>query len=64
MKKTKKDLQNQLYIPIKLINGKKEYMLETHGKIKTYRSIPNLKKYAPDHDLIATYKISSITNKP
>ena len=60
MKPTKTDLKNQLYIPLKVVNGKKQYMLETHGKIKTYRSIPSLKKYAPEHDLIATYKIASI----
>lgn len=63
MKPTKKDIHNKLYYPIKIINGKKEFMFDTHGKIKSYRSTATLKIYAPDYDAIATYTLSGITIK-
>ena len=63
MKPTKKDLQNKLYLPLQVNNGKKEYMFDTHGKIKAYKSTSTLEIYAPEHDLVATYRLSSIKQK-
>ena len=64
MKKIRKSyLQNQLYLPIKINNGQKEYMFDSHNKIKAYKSKATLKMYAPDYDIIAIYSIASLISK-
>lgn len=51
------EIENTLYIPIKLNNGKFEYMFDTHGKIKVYKSMKSLKKYTKGYSTIAVYKL-------
>ena len=63
MKKRKCSLQNKLYLPIKLNGDKKEFMVESHNKIKSYKSTQSLLTYTPDCDLIATFTMSSIIDK-
>lgn len=60
---TKGKIQNKLYLPIKINNGKREYMFNSHGKIKAYKSISTLIMYSKDCDEIATYILSGIKFK-
>ena len=60
MNQTKQNIQNKLYLPLKLNDDKLEYMFTSHGKIKSYKSTEALIRYSPDCDKIATYKLTSI----
>lgn len=63
MKKRRCSFQNKLYLPIKLNNGKQEFMVDSHNKIKAYKSTSTLKMYAPGFDLIAVFSLNKIINK-
>ena len=58
--KSRKKVQDRLYLPLKVNNGKLEYMFDPRGKMKSYRSEETLKEYSPDYDEIAIYKLFSI----
>lgn len=60
MNQTKQTIQNKLYLPLKLNKSKLEYMFDTHGKRKEYKSIDMLLRYSPDCEKIAVYKIKEI----
>ena len=58
--KSKKTVQDKLYLPLKLNGDKLEYMLDSRGKVKHYRSEETLLEYTPDCDKIAVYKLINI----
>lgn len=59
----KEKIDNKIYYPIRITNGKQEYMHDSRGKIKNYKSIEALKLYCPDYDAIAIYELSKVMTK-
>ena len=60
--KSRKTVQDKLYIPLKEKNGILEYMFDPRGRFKSYRSEESLEEYCPDYDKIAVYKLDNIKN--
>ena len=61
--KSRKKVQDKLYLPLKVNNGKLEYMFDPRGKMKSYRSEETLKEYSPDCDTIAVYVLKEIISQ-
>ena len=61
--RSRKTVQNKLYLPLKEKNNKLEYMFDARGKLKSYRSETTLLEYSSDCDKIATYKLSNVKDK-
>lgn len=59
----KEKIDNKIYFPIRITNGKQEYMCDSRGKIKYYRSKEMLNLYSPNCDAVAIYELSKVITK-
>lgn len=61
--KSRKTVQDKIYLPLKLNNDKLEYMFDSRGKLKSYRSEESLLEYSSNCDKIVVYKLHKIYEK-